>query len=146
MEYLPGIISVFMWIGSMIGTIFNSLTIARMGQLLSLAVLTSVCVGLYRLHTNKNNPFDLSDLFLDPKTKRIDGAKTRVNLAFFLTSWIMIYTTLNDHLVEWLFLAYLTAWVADRKFSRESLTDLVVKPQIPVLTQTQTTTLDVSEN
>lgn len=113
MEYLIAFLS---WIE----IFFNGLSTARMGQLMSLVIITSIVAGIYRLHTNKENPFNLSDLFIDPKTKKVDGSKLRMNLAFFVTSWIVVYSTLNTTMTEWLFAGYLAAWVADRKFSRDA--------------------------
>lgn len=93
---------------------------ARMGQVLALSVITSIVIAIYKLHTNKSNPFDLTDLFINPKTKRLDGSMLRINLAFFVTTWAIVFAMLNDHMTEWLFAAYLAAFVADRKFNRDS--------------------------
>lgn len=112
---------------SWITTFFNNLTMTRMGQVLALSVITSIVIALYKLHTNKSNPFDLSDLFVDQKTKHIDGSMFRMNLAFFVSTWVIVFAMLNDHMTEWLFAAYLSAWVADRKFSRDAAA-LVIKP------------------
>ena len=75
------------------------------------------------MHTNKESPLDLSDLFINKRTGKIGGSEFRLNIAFFVATWIMVYTTVKSSMPEWLFAGYLAAFVVDRKFSRE------VKPQ-----------------
>ena len=71
----------------------------------------------------------MGDLFIDARTKKIDGSKFRMTLAFFITSWVMVYSTLNDKMTEWLFLAYIAAWITDRKFSRDNITKNELEPE-----------------
>ena len=113
MEYLD-------FIQAWIGIFFSGITTQRIGQMLSLGVITSIGVAMYKIHTNKSNTLNLDDLFVDRSSGKINGSKVRMNLAFFVTSWVMIYSALNGTMTEWLFAGYLAAWVADRKFSRDS--------------------------
>lgn len=103
-----------------IGMLFSHLTTQRLGQLLALGVIVSMGVAIWKIHTNKNNSVDLSELFLDRTTGKIEGSKLRMNLAFFVTSWVVVYVTLNGAMSEWLFAGYLAAWITDRKFSRDA--------------------------
>lgn len=109
--------------------IFNGMTVQRLGQMFALLVIISITLIIWRMHTSKSNKVDLTELFVDPVTRKIDGSKTRMNVAFFVTSWILVYYTLANALSEWLFAAYIAAWVADRKFSRDAIsakiTDIV---------------------
>jgi len=98
----------------------SHLTTDLIGQILSLGVLASIGIAMYRIHANNTNNVDLSDLFMDRSTGRINGSKFRMVLAFAVTSWIVIYATLHGNISEWMFAGYLSAWVLDRKFSRES--------------------------
>lgn len=134
---------------NLIGAAFNSLSMARIGQSLALAVIITIIVALYKLHTDKNNEFNFSDLFLNPNTKKIEGSMFRMNIAFFVSNWVLIYVTLNGNLSEWLFAAYLTAWVADRKFSRNAAAATPIIPGLPPVpspTVQPTAKPDESEN
>ena len=93
---------------------------SSLGQLIGLLVLGMVAYSIYRLHSNPHCEINLADLIMDRQSKKIDGARFRINLAFFVTTWVLIYTTLTGHLADWLFAGYLAAWVADRKFSRDN--------------------------
>ncbi len=103
-----------------ISIFFANITWMMFGKIMSLALMFSILVALYRMHTNKNNTFDLTELFIDVDTRRVSGSKVRMNLAFFVTSWVLVYATLKGSITEWLFAGYIAAWVLDRKFSRES--------------------------
>ena len=73
---------------------------------------------LYRVHTSKKNTVDFTDLFIDPKTGKIGGSEARVNLAFLLSSWVLVFLAMKDLLSEWFFLAYTGTFVADRALAR----------------------------
>ena len=94
MEYLD-------FIQSWIGIFFSEITTQRIGQVLSLIVLLFITFSLYKIHTSKTNSLDMADLFVDHASGKINGSKLRMNLAFFVTSWVMIYSTLNATLTEW---------------------------------------------
>lgn len=113
MEFLTAF---FNWIG----TLPAHLTTEFLGQVLSLGVLASIGIAMYNIHTNKSNNIDLADLFMDRTTGRINGSKFRMILAFAVTSWVIVYATLHGNISEWMFAGYIGAWVADRKFSRDS--------------------------
>lgn len=68
---------------------------------------------------SKTSPIDFTDLFIDPKTGKMGGSEFRINAAFMVTSWALIYLTIKGTLTEWFIAAYLTAFVADRVFSRK---------------------------
>lgn len=70
------------------------------------------------MHKSKDCTFNITDLLVG-RDGKIEGSKFRMNLAFGITSWVLIYSSLHGTLTEWLFAGYLAAWVADRKFSRD---------------------------
>lgn len=105
---------------SLIGTFFVTMTMSRLGQILALGVIVSLGIAIWKIHTNKENPVDLAELFIDNKTRLIDGSKLRMNLAFFVTSWVIVFATLNATVSEWMLGAYLAAWVTDRYNSRNA--------------------------
>ena len=89
----------------------------HLGNLLALLVVIIVVYIFHREQKSTTSPIDFVDLFLDPKTGKIGGSEFRINTAFMVTSWALIYFTLKGTLTEWYIAAYLTAFVADRVFS-----------------------------
>lgn len=72
----------------------------------------------YDCNKDPSNKINVVDLFL---TKgKLDGSKTRLNLAFLFSSWAMMFLTFYDKLTEWFFTAYIAAWVIDRHGSRST--------------------------
>ena len=90
-----------------------------MGNMLALAVIGIVVIIFYKWHMCKDNPVNFYDLFIDQKTGKIGGSEFRINVAFLVTSWALIFFTIKGTLTEWFIAAYLTAFVADRMFSRK---------------------------
>lgn len=105
-------------------------TKAIVWAILGIGFAITLVVSLIVAHfSNKYNNFSLIDLLIDNKTKKISGSKFRLNGAFFVTSWILIWITLKVTTVTsdfvLLYAAFLTAWVTDRINSRSKLlTDL----------------------
>jgi hypothetical protein len=91
-----------------------------LGKYSALAVVVFIVYLFYDMHKSTKNNISLADLFLDPKTGKIGGSEFRLNTAFIVTSWALVYLTIKGTLTEWYIAAYLTAFVADRVYSRMS--------------------------
>lgn len=92
------------------------------GNLLSLLLMATAVIIFWKAHRNPNSPLNISDLLTDSSGK-IGGSKMRLNLAFMLVSWVIIYSTIKGNLSEWLFSAYIAAFVFDRMSARKTETD-----------------------
>lgn len=118
LEILTGWIAIF----------FANLTLELVGNLLSLMVIGFIGVSLYKMHHNPNNKFDITELFIDKRTGKLGGSEFRMNIAFFVTSWALVYCILKNQSIEIVLGSYLTAWVVDRYNSRKAtITKLVQK-------------------
>jgi hypothetical protein len=95
-------------------------TSSLFGNVLATVVLGIIVIVLYRIHTSTKNNIDFTDLLVNPFTGKIGGSEFRINAAFLATTWALIFLTLKGSLTEWYLGAYLTAFVADRVFSRNS--------------------------
>jgi hypothetical protein len=89
------------------------------GDVISLLLLLLLLIVIVLAHFNKKSKIDLADLFLDT-TGKIGGSQMRLNMAFILSSWAIVYTTLEGNLTEWLMGGYLAAFVVDRIYSRKA--------------------------
>lgn len=118
MDYFMGLLGLFL-------VHVNTTTI---GYFLSLVVAISIAVGIYKVHSNKNNPIDLADLFKDRRTGTVNGSKFRLNLAFLVTSWALVYSVLTSNAVEVVLTAYMAAWITDRYNSRKASTEPKIEP------------------
>lgn len=85
-----------------------------MGAVVLIVVLVRMSLS------DKYKNFDLVDLVIDTRTNRISDSKFRLNGAFILTSFVLIYITLNDKLTEWYVTGFLSAWVIDRWGARNA--------------------------
>jgi hypothetical protein len=88
------------------------------GQFGSLLLMLAMLVAFIRAHRDEANLINLEDMFAE--NGHIGGSKMRLNGAWLLFSWVIIYLTLNDKLTEWFVLAYIGAFVYDRQKARES--------------------------
>jgi hypothetical protein len=102
-----------------ISLIFADMTATMAGKVFSLLLIAVVLILFLLAHRDPSSKIDLSDLFVDQSGK-IGGSQMRLNLAFALSSWVIIFSTLNGNLSEWLFSAYIAAFVYDRIASRKS--------------------------
>lgn len=85
------------------------------------AMAFTIVYGLWKAHTNPQyDTINLLDLMLDHDTHRLSDSKFRLNIAFILTSFVLIYLTLNGKLSEWYVTSFLGAWVIDRWGSRNA--------------------------
>lgn len=85
------------------------------------AMAFTIIYGLWKAHTNPQyDTINLLDLMLDHDTHRLSDSKFRLNIAFILTSFVLIYLTLNGKLSEWYVTSFLGAWVIDRWGSRNA--------------------------
>lgn len=89
------------------------------GNLFSLLLMATLVILFWKAHRDPNSPLNLSDLLTD-STGKIGGSQMRLNLAFLLVSWVVVYSTIKGNLNEWLFGAYLAAFVFDRMNARKS--------------------------
>ena len=92
----------------------------NLGDSLALSSIGAVLVVFYKWHKNTSSPIDFSDLFISSKTGRMGGSEFRINLAFLLTSWALIFMTIRGALTEWYLTVYLAAFVTDRVLSRKN--------------------------
>ncbi|WOA52517.1 DUF2644 domain-containing protein [Dickeya solani] len=60
----------------------------------------------------------LSDLVTNPKSGRLSTSDTIVFLAFLATTGVLLFCTYTNQLTEWLFMAYLAAWVTQSQASK----------------------------
>ncbi|WP_038914144.1 DUF2644 domain-containing protein [Dickeya zeae] len=60
----------------------------------------------------------LSDLVTNPKSGRLSTSDTIVFLAFLATTGVLLFCTYTGQLTEWLFMAYLAAWVTQSQASK----------------------------
>lgn len=106
----------------------TSTSLEMAGNLLSLVLIVVIISTVIRWHFAEASPVNLADLFLDESGK-IGGSKMRMNGIWLLCCWAMIYLTLNKNLTEWYVAAVLTAFVADRKFARDSQPTSILQPE-----------------
>jgi hypothetical protein len=103
--------------------IHNLILTHNWGNSLAMSAIGAVLTIFYSWQKNKTNPIDFTDLFIDEKSGKIGGSEFRINVAFLVTSWTLIFLVLKGTLTEWYLTAYLTAFVADRMFSRKATND-----------------------
>lgn len=80
--------------------------------ILLVLMIIIIAISLYITHRNCDTTFDLTDLIT--YKGRVDNAKFCQIGAFFLSSWVIYYMTLNNRLTEWAFGLYMAAWVGAR--------------------------------
>lgn len=100
-------------------------------QILSAGVALACFISLYQLHLSNKNQLNMADLFLDSNTNRISGSKFRLNIAFLVATWVLVWLTVKDKLTEWYITAYLGAFVLDRFASRNSSADITKAKTTP---------------
>ena len=88
------------------------------GSLASVLAMIGMVIAFWRAHRNNENVINLEDMFAE--NGHIGGSKMRLNGAWLLFSWVIIYTTLNGLLTEWLVGIYIGAFVWDRQKAREA--------------------------
>jgi len=98
---------------------FASSTWETTGNLFSLLLMASLIIIFWKANRDPNSPLNFIDLLTDASGK-IGGSKMRLNLAFILASWVVVYSTIKGDLSEWLFGAYIAAFVFDRMSARKS--------------------------
>lgn len=96
-----------------------NVSLALAGKVFSLLLIIWMLIAFWKANSDPKNSFNFSDLLEDDSGK-IGGSKMRLNLAFIICSWILLYYSLNGTLSEWLFAAYLGAFVYDRAQSRSA--------------------------
>lgn len=120
------------WFWTAISYGMANISLALAGKVFSLLLILWMLLAFWRANSDPKNAFNFSDLLSDNTTGKIGGSKMRLNLAFIICSWILLYYSLNGTLSEWLFAAYLGAFVYDRAASRSSeVTATVTPPAAP---------------
>jgi hypothetical protein len=75
-----------------------------------LIIALVIAWSFYRAHRNADFVFNVFDLIME------NGRVSRIACAFLatliVTSWVVVRLTLDGHLTEGLFTAYVAAWVA----------------------------------
>jgi len=61
-------------------------------------------------HWDKSTNFDIRDLLVDKRTKRLSLNKIGQFFALLVSTWVLIYETRSGRLTEWLFISYMVAW------------------------------------
>ena len=107
--------------------ILSYVSLAIAGKVFSLLLIFGMIFTFYKMNKDPSNSIDINDLFADANGK-IGGSKMRLNIAFIISSWILVYYTLNGQLSEWLFTAFLGAFVIDRISART--TDATAPPEV----------------
>jgi hypothetical protein len=102
-----------------ISTIIAHASWEMAGNLFSLLIMLSMVIVVWRWHSAQSNPVNLADILLDDNGK-LGSSKMRINGAWLLFSWVIVYMTLNKNLTEWLVAIYIAAFVADRINSRKN--------------------------
>jgi hypothetical protein len=92
----------------------------NLGNYLALYFLAFIGVLFNNMHKSTSNPINFTDLFLDKITGKMGGSEFRINTAFIVTSWALVFLTMHDKLTEWFLAAYIGAFVVDRIFSRKA--------------------------
>lgn len=95
----------------------TNMTLAMAGKVFSLLLIVWMILTFLKAHKDPKNAIDLNDLVIDGSGK-IGGSRMRLNLAFITCTWVLVYYTLQGQLSEWLFAAYIAAFVYDRMNSR----------------------------
>lgn len=96
----------------------------------TLTLLLLFIAIIWKIHRNSSyKNFNLGSLFLNESNTKMDDSKTRLNVAFLLTSWVLIHLAILDKLSEWYVAGYLAAWVYDRANSRSLKS--ITHPQTP---------------
>ena len=93
--------------------------------------LLALIAVLIRRSRITSSPIHLDDLLLGDDGKVSKAAFVMLG-SFFVTSWTILYLVINDKLSEWVFTAYVAAWVAP------TVTRLIVNQPLPA---TQTTAI-----
>lgn len=96
-----------------------NMSLVLAGKMFSLLLIIWMVIEFVKAQRDEKSPIDLNDLFIDGSGK-LGGSKMRLNMAFIVTTWVLIYYSLQGQLSEWLFGAYLAAFVYDRVSSRRN--------------------------
>lgn len=72
---------------------------------------------MFKIQRSKNN-VDLYYLILDEKTQQPSLHKLGQLVALAVSTWALIYESLQGHLSEWLFGSYMIAWAAAEATNR----------------------------
>ena len=65
---------------------------------------------LWTWHGDEKVPFNLMEMLIDSKTKRVSLMKCGQALALLVSTWVIVHETRAGRLTEWLFLAYTACW------------------------------------
>lgn len=107
----------------------------RLGMLAVLVIVVlAILWSLERRSRNRDSKIALDDLLIGDDGK-ISKAATVMFGAFFMTTWVIVYLTINGKLTEGYFTAYILAWVAP------AVTKLIKGPE-----PTSTTVVSVSSS
>lgn len=84
----------------------------RHGMILVLALAVLLIMwALERRNKNAHSNISLDDLLIGDDGKMSKAAAVMFG-SFALTTWVVVYLTINDKLTDLIFGAYLAAWVA----------------------------------
>jgi multisubunit Na+/H+ antiporter MnhB subunit len=86
---------------------FNSGSFAEIVLIIS---FIGILILLYSWQRNKDDSFDLRDLLINPDTGKIGLFKVGQLISLAISTWIIVYQTLNSSLTDWLFTGYMVSW------------------------------------
>lgn len=79
-------------------------------MLIALVVLAlAIIVSLWRAHRSMHVKFDLLDLLMEGS--RVSKIAVAFMLVLGVSTWVIVYQTINDKLTEGIFGLWITAWV-----------------------------------
>jgi hypothetical protein len=81
------------------------------------AMIGTIGVIIYRLHTSENSKFFFDHLLTDDEDKA-STSKIATLVALVVSTWAFIHLTLTNALTEWFFIGYIGAWVLNRSISK----------------------------
>jgi hypothetical protein len=99
-------------------------------------VCLSLVWGLHRRSISRSSHISLDDLLIGDDGK-ISKAAAVMNGSFLVTSWVIVFQTMNKTLTDITFSAYVAAWVIP------SVTKLIKGPTPPVASSETTITQKV---
>jgi len=104
-------------------------TTFKLASLIALLVVALLTLRSLLIKTRDGgSPIDLDDLLLErgpDGTKQLSKIASVMFAAFVVTSWVLIYQTINGTLSDATYGAYLAAWVAPM------VTAIMKRPQAP---------------
>jgi hypothetical protein len=88
-------------------------------------VVLLIARAIFRRNKDKDSHIDLDDLLLDPATKKISKAAAVLIGSFAVSSWVLLYQVLTEHMSDANYLGYMAV------FAAPAITKLIVDARTP---------------